>query len=309
MKIGLALGSGGARSFCQVGAIKVLEREGINFDIITGSSMGAVVGSIYSVTKNSKVLEEGIIEFASQPVVKKIERTFTRHRKRNFFKRAIDGFKDLMLLLNDSFRKGLVPSSKILTSLYEYFKKDFIFEESQITLGVVAVEYYSGKITIFNRGKIIPAVVASCAIPGFITPVEINNKKYFDGGVGTSVPVIPNYLLGADVIIGIENEPFLSSEEPMNTFEILVQAEKIKNRYSTALEKSLADFIIKVELEGIEWFNFSYVKECIKIGEKIAEKSLKEIEKILTKANPEISLLRKRYMDLIKEYFSTESSV
>lgn len=309
MKIGLALGSGGARSFCQVGVIKVFEREGINFDVITGSSMGAVVGSIYSITKNSKILEEGIIEFASQSVAKKIEKIFTRHRKRNFFKRTIDGFKDLILLLNDSFKKGLIPSSKILAGLYEYFKKDFTFEETQITLGVVAVEYYSGKITIFNRGKIIPAVVASCAIPGFITPVEINNKKYFDGGVATSLPVIPNYLLGAEVIIGIENDPFPSFEEPINTFEILVQAEKIKNRYSTTLEKNFADFIIKVELEEIEWFNFSYVKECIKIGEKTAEKFLKSIKNTLNNPSPEISLLRKRYMDLVREHFSAESSM
>ena len=310
MKIGLALGGGGARSLCQIGIIKVFEREGIKFDIITGVSMGSLIGSVYAFTQDSEILEEHFLRFISDNKVKKIENFFTRHRKRGFFKRIQDGIKDLYLLFSDSFRTGIFKGEEILEGIRIHFEGgEVYFENSKIPLGVIAVEYKTGKVVIFNKGKLIPTVVASCAIPGLITPVEINGKKYIDGGVASTVPVISNYILGGEIVICVENESSLSKTQPLNAFNVLLQAEKIKNRYTTLLEGSCADLKIEVNLEGVEWFNFSQFKRCVKEGEKIAEKVLPSMEKILYEKKDEFIEIRKEFINRIEDKFSTESSM
>jgi len=309
MKIGLALGGGGARSLCQIGIIKVFEREGIKFDIITGVSMGSLIGSVYAFTQDAEILEDYFLQFISDNKVKKIENFFARHRKRGWYKRIQDGIKDLYLLFSDSFRTGVFESEEVLEGIKIHFKEDVYFENSKIPLGVIAVEYATGKIVIFNKGKLIPAVVASCAIPGLITPVEINGKRFVDGGVASTVPVISNYILGGEVVICVENESSLSKSYPLNAFNVLLQAEKIKSRYVSLLEGNCSDLRIEVNLEGIEWFNFSQFNRCVKEGEKTAESVLPSVEKIFKNGKDEFVEVRKKLIDRIKNNFSTESSM
>jgi len=310
MKIGLALGGGGARSLCQIGIIKVFEREGVKFDIITGASMGSLIGSVYAFTQDAEILEDYFLQFISDNRVKRIENFFTRHRKRGLFKRIQDGIKDLYLLFSDSFRTGIFKAEEILEWIRTHFEgREVYFENSKIPLGVIAVEYITGKVVIFNKGKLIPVIIASCAIPGLITPVEINGRKFIDGGVASTVPVISNYILGGEIVICVENESTLSNTQPLNVFNVLLQAEKIKSRYTTLLEGNCSDLRIEVNLEGVEWFNFSQFKRCVKEGEKAVEKVLPSIEKILYERKDEFIEVRKKFIDRIKDKFSTESSM
>ncbi|HOV22289.1 MAG TPA: patatin-like phospholipase family protein [bacterium] len=309
MKIGLALGGGGALSLSQIGVIKVFEREGIEFDIITGVSMGSVVGSLYSFTKDSKQLEEFFKRFINDRNIKKIEEIFIRHRKRGLTEKITDGFKNLYILFSDSFKTGLFDSEKVIEEVRKIFNEEIYIENSKINLGIVAVEYFTGKIFIFNRGKLFPAVVASCAMPGLLTLVEINGKKFIDGGVASNIPVISNYILGGEIIICVENEPSLLKNRPSNVFSTLVQVSKIKSKYADILEEIYADFKIEIELEGIEWYNFSQFQYCVKEGEKTAEKYLPYIEKVLRQEKTPISEIREKIIKNIKGNFLTESSM
>ncbi len=309
MKIGLALGGGGARSLSQIGVIKVFERAGIEFDIITGVSMGSVVGSLYSFTKDSKQLEEHFKSFINDRNIKKIEEIFIRHRKRGLVKRVTDGIKDLYILFSDSFKTGLFSSKRVIEEIRQNLKEEIYIENSKINLGIIAVEYFTGKISIFNKGKLLPSVVASCAMPGLLTPVEINGKKFIDGGVASTVPVISNCILGGEIIICVENEPSLLKNRPSNVFSTLVQVSKIKSKYADILEEIYADFKIEIELEGIEWYNFSQFQYCVKEGEKTAEKYLPYIEKVLRQEKTPISEIREKIIKNIKGNFLTESSM
>ncbi|MCM8803675.1 MAG: patatin-like phospholipase family protein [Candidatus Omnitrophica bacterium] len=306
MKKGIALCGGGAKSFCQIGVLKILEKEGISFDVITGTSMGALIGTIYSFTGNSEKLEDTIFRIFENKEFKKIEKIFSK-KKDNYFSRIFSGIKDLSLLLIGGFKTGLFDSEKIKERIYNYFERDIYFEECKKTLGIIATEYFTGKIVIFNKGKIIPSLIASCAIPGLVTPVKIKNKYYVDGGVTSNIPVIANFILGGEKIIGIENNSYLDRNMPLNTFEVFVQMEKIKTDYSSIIERLLADFILKIDLPEMEWFNFSKLKECIKLGEKSAEKNLKIITKVINNENK--TNFRKDIIEKISSYFSTEHSM
>ncbi|HDD64821.1 MAG TPA: patatin-like phospholipase family protein [Firmicutes bacterium] len=308
-KIGLALSGGGARSLCQIGVIKVLEKEGISIDVITGTSMGAIIGAIYSFTKNAEFLEEAILRFTSEKNVKKIERIFSRFKKGGFIKRVSNGLKNLSLFIYDSFKTGLFSSETVIERVERYFKKEFFFEDAKINLGITATQCETGKLAIFNKGKIFPAIIASSAIPGLITPVKINGKRYVDGGVISTIPVFANAFIGGEKIIGIENESSILKEKPSNTFEIFVQMEKIKSRYITEFEGSFCDLLLKVELPGVEWFNFSYAKRCIQEGERVCKENLDKIESFM-KRESRVRDLREKVMEKIKDFFLlTESSV
>ncbi len=299
MKKGLALSGGGARSFSQIGVLKIFEREGIYFDVITGTSMGAIIGTIYSFTENAENLEEIILKIFSKKEFKNLESFFSRKKGKRL--NVFDSLKTLSLFFLDIFKTGLFKSGKIEEIIYKNIKRDIYFEEAKKTLGIVASEYFSGKTVIFHKGKIIPALIASSAIPGLITPVKINDKLYMDGGVTSNLPVIANYILGGEIIIGIENNTLLKKKNPLNVFDIFVQVEKIKTNYSGLLEGVFADFVLKIELSEIEWFNFSKIKECIKIGEETTLKNLKLIEKVLNKT--EKFSTKEGIIEKLKEHF------
>jgi NTE family protein len=310
VKIGLALSGGGARSFCQVGVIKVLEREGIKIDVVTGTSMGSMVGSMYCVAGDAYSLEQAIIEFTERKEVKRIETFFTRQNNSFFTDTLANFIKNFYLLISETFRVGLIPSNRIVKDINNYFKKDFYFSDFDNELGIVAVEYNSGKITVFNEGKIVPAVVASCALPGLITPLDIKGKIYLDGGVASNLPVLANAFLGADVVIGIENSPDISCRKPKNTYDVFIQSEKIKSKYGDAVEKNFSDCTLSIVMNNVEWFHFSSVRECIKKGEEIALKNIKSIKKALqNSAWAGEGKTRKNVLESMKEFFLTESSV
>ncbi|MCM8818355.1 MAG: patatin-like phospholipase family protein [Candidatus Omnitrophica bacterium] len=308
MKKGIALSGGGAKSFSQIGVLKVLEKEGFTFDIITGTSMGAIIGTIYCFVGNAEKTEEIVIKVFSNKEFKKIEKIFSKTEETNSFKSIWKNIITFSLLLIDSFKIGLYDSEKIKRKIKskKIIKSEFYFENLKKTLGIVATEYTTGKTIIFNKGEIIPALIASSAIPGLITPVEINNCLYVDGGVTSNLPVVANYLLGGEIIIGIENNSLFEKYKPKNTFDIFVHLEKIKTIYSGLFESLLSDFTINIELPDIEWFNFSKVKECIKIGEKYAQQSIKFVEEIFNKT--EKSSFKQEIIEKIKDYFLIRES-
>jgi len=308
-KIGLVLSGGGARSICQVGVIKILEKEKFPVDIITGTSMGAIIGSIYALTKNAEYLEELILKFSQSKEIKKIEKSFYRERTSKIKDRIVCIMKDLFFLILDSFKIGIISSNEFQEYITQYLGTDFSFNDTKIQLGIISTNFTTGKVTIFNKGKIVPAVTASSAIPVWITPVEINKEKYIDGGLSSNLGVLANAFLGGEKIVAIENEPCLSFEKPLNSFDVLIQGEKIKSRYTSSLEGSFSDYLIKISLPGVEWFNFSKSKICIKTGEKITLDNLKKIEGVLFSKNFLLIELRKKILEEMKDYFSTGISL
>jgi len=306
MKKGIALSGGGAKSFSQIGVLKVLEKKGFSFDVITGTSMGAIIGTIYSFTENAELLEEIIFKIFTNKEFKKIEKIFLRKNSINFCNKIWNNLEDFFLLITDTFKTGLFDSEIIRKEVYKYTGREIFFEEAKKTLGIIASEYFTGKTVIFYKGEIIPALIASSTIPGLIKPVRIKDNLYLDGGVTSTLPVIANYILGGEIIIGVENNSSLSEKSPLNAFDIFVQIEKIKSIYSSIFEGLVADYILKIEMPEIEWFNFSKIKECIKIGEEYTLKNLKFIEKALYKT--EKASFKEEIVKNLREYYLLRES-
>ena len=171
IKIGLALGSGGAKGFAHLGALKAFEENGIQFDIIAGTSIGSVVGAFYSAGYSST----DIIELLSRIDFGEIKNPF-------------------MLKMDTS---GLfnVIDREIGAMNIEELPKPF---------KAVATELESGKEHVFDKGSVAMALCASSSIPPFFKPVLIDGVRYVDGAFSNSIPADLVKQMGADYVVGID---------------------------------------------------------------------------------------------------------
>lgn len=176
MKIGLALGGGGAKGYAHIGIIKSLVNSGIKIDIVTGTSIGALMGAVYAGGK----LEE------LEQYVRKIT------------------FAKLPKMLSPAFsRLGLLSGDYAKKLLDELLDVENI-EDLSLPLGVIATDINNGECVTFTSGSIKDAIRASIAIPGLITPVLIGDKFLVDGGATEPVPVEAARKMGADVVIAVD---------------------------------------------------------------------------------------------------------
>lgn len=172
-KIGLALGSGGARGWCHIGIIRELDRIGVKPDVISGASMGALVGAIHA---------GGALDALEDWARALTARSFIR-----------------MLDVNLS-SGGLVDGAEIISVIRRLLPTRNI-EDLPVPLALVATDMASGRETWMTKGDVAEAVRASVALPGLISPYRIDDRWYLDGGLTNPLPVTACRILGADVII------------------------------------------------------------------------------------------------------------
>lgn len=270
-KIGLALGGGGARGLAHIGVLKVLEDYKIPIDMIAGTSMGAVIGALYS----------------AEPNAKKLKKEVTASDWKNLFDYTIS-------------KTGLIKGKRIEEFLEK--KLDQIkFNELKIPLYITAFDLDQKREIVFSKGNVAKAVRASISIPGIFIPVQKRGEIIVDGGVTDIIPTDALRKAGADIIIAVnvdsvKEKATLYGQEAdskktdkkipnlINTMSRslqVIEAEACKYE----IEKEKADLVISPNLEKIGTFEFSKAKKAIEIGERKAKMSIEEIKK-LAEPNP-----------------------
>ncbi|OGA73401.1 MAG: patatin [Betaproteobacteria bacterium RIFCSPLOWO2_12_FULL_65_14] len=174
-RIGLALGSGSARGWAHIGAIRALEERGIKPDLVCGTSVGALVGAAYA-SGQLGLLEKWVTGLAWTTVVR---------------------------LMDLTWRGGLIRGNRLFT-LFRTMFEDREIDDLPIPYGAVATELYSGRELWLRHGKVLDAVRASCAMPGLFTPVLRENVVLVDGGLVNPVPVSMCRALGAELVIAVD---------------------------------------------------------------------------------------------------------
>ena len=177
MKIGLALGSGSARGWSHIGVIKALAEQGIEPNIICGSSIGALVGASY-VFNNLQKLEDWV-------------RSLTRLETAKF------------LDINTSFN-GFVDTEKLHNFLNKYVATDdTLIENADKQYAAVATDLESGREIWLTEGSVLEAVWSSISLPGLFPAIKSGDKWIVDGGLVNPVPVSVCRALGADIVIAV----------------------------------------------------------------------------------------------------------
>ncbi len=177
VRIGLALGGGAARGWSHIGILHALDDLGLRPDVITGCSIGAIVGAARA-AENLSQLENWVCSLRRRDVAAFFDLGWTR-------KGLIDAPK-----LNRFLRDNIVSESALI-------------EELPITYGNVATDLGNGREVWFSSGDVMSSVMASIALPGLFAPVRHNGRWLVDGGLVNPVPVSLCHALGADVVIAV----------------------------------------------------------------------------------------------------------
>ncbi|MBW2495125.1 MAG: patatin-like phospholipase family protein [Deltaproteobacteria bacterium] len=174
--IRLVLGSGGARGLAHIGAIREIEKRGYRINSVIGCSVGAIVGGYYCAGKLDK-FEEWVCSLSEWDVVR---------------------FMDFSLFSKNGIMKG-----DLLTDTMRELVGDQSIEDLPIPFAAVATNLIDHKEVWLNRGDLFDAIRASMAIPGLMTPKEIDGKTLVDGGLLNPLPGAPTYLDGTQFTIAI----------------------------------------------------------------------------------------------------------
>lgn len=254
-KLGLALGAGGARGFAHIGFLKVLEENNIPVSFVSGTSLGAAIGAIYCAGNKP----EQMIERAK--VLK---------------------FRDILDIEVFFFKKsGFIKGLKAENILKNYLGGKS-FSDCVIPFSCLTVDIMTGKEVILSEGSLLKSVMASCAIPSVFAPVEIDGKKYVDGGVLNRLPIDAVRKMGAEIVVAVDVLGDTITEiVPKNIISTLVRIINIMDWQITKGSLSKADYVAMVDQKDVDQFVVKNLDKSIEAGRVAAEKALPDIKKLM----------------------------
>ncbi len=253
LKVGLALGGGVARGPVHVGVLSVLEREGIPIDCVAGVSAGSIVGAAYCAGLPMKDMRDLASRWGWRHVASP---TWPRYGLLSFVKMD----RLIVDLLGDlDIRDLAIPYATVVTDLDK------------------------GEQVVLREGRLATAVRASCSVPGFVAPVQLDGRWYCDGGVADNLPVDAVRQMGADFVIGVDLfVPYYSRRlGPVGAgsaaFQTLV-------RLAGGGVKE-ADCLIRPDISGHSYLDFSRKKsdQFIALGAAAAQRAIPALKALLNR--------------------------
>jgi len=284
-KVALALGGGGARGCAHIGVLKVLERANIPVDLVTGSSIGAVVGALYTNTGSALKAEERFKEFLLSEEYKKSGLDLFKRKEpaENFFGQVAKLVKE-RVVVNLAQSKPSLVSGKRLQAAMDFLIPDGRIEDTKIPFFPVASNLLNGRRIIFKEGDMRAIVSASASIPGFLPPYQVNGYLLVDGSVVCPIPVEPARELGADVVIAVDVGQQLNEHADLNNvINIIFQANHMTARHFNLHLLKMADVVIRPNVGQVHWSEFKLLRYIIEEGERVAEEALPQIQRLVNR--------------------------
>lgn len=244
-KVGLALGGGVVRGMAHLGVLVELQRAGVPVDVVAGSSAGSLVGASFCAGKNLAEIYESA-------------------RRLSWWQLARPVWP----------RRGFVTLSGVSKWLVSNLG-DLDFVDLEIPFAAMVTDLQTGEAFALRHGRLASAVQASCSVPGFVTPVEIDGRLLGDGSLADTVPVGALRAMGADYVIGVD--VFASSIRKwlgpigwgLASLEILVQ--------NAGGGLGRADCLIAPDLSGATYLRFSQRERLFRLGAAAARSQLPKI--------------------------------
>jgi len=256
-KLGLALGSGGAKGLAHIGILKVLERENILVSFIAGSSIGALVGGLYAAGISADYLEEIACS---------------------------TNWKELLSLIDPTIRQGLIRGEKIIRFLERLVGRKN-FQDLSIPFKAIATDLLTGEMVAIGQGEVAIAIRASGAYPLIFQPVEWEGRLLVDGGLSAPVPAEIVREMGAEVVLAVnlDSEHFSMNFRPGPfSYRRIVNNSINALRYHLARENARhADLVINPKVGVVGWDKFLEPEELIAKGKEAMEKKFPELLTLL----------------------------
>jgi NTE family protein len=250
----MVLSGGGVRGLAHVGVLKALAEEGIEPDVLSGTSSGAIVAALHAAGYPAKEI-------------------------RDFFV-VKSPFKLSKMALTKS---GIFDTDDAVADFREYFPDDS-FEALGKPIFLTATDLVEGRAEVFSSGRLIPAILASASTPLVFTPTEIDGHWYSDGGITNNFPVEP--LLGlCDAILGVYVSPLrqLGEEDLRTKFAVSLRGLEIGMFHSSMKRLRECDLLISPpELNRFGIFDTKHVQEILEIGYRATREQMASIQELVS---------------------------
>lgn len=283
LKIGLALGGGGARGAAHIGVLKVLHNNGIIPDVIGGTSAGAVIGAMYAATQDPDWIDKRFKEFMSSDVYTElgVERLQSDQNPDSVIGQVAKFVQNRVVIARALTRTSIIKKDRLVKA-FDYLIPVKTFKELKIQLNVYATDLQSGETICYNSGDLIDAVTQSSSIPGFVEPTQNNDKLIVDAGVSAPLPVRElkekvNFVIGVDISRGAPTQPL----KKVNIIEIITRAERITSQYYTNMLSNESDFLIRPDVLGLHWSEFNKYDILVENGMNAANEKIVELKETI----------------------------
>ncbi|MFA6216788.1 MAG: patatin-like phospholipase family protein [Candidatus Omnitrophota bacterium] len=287
-QVGLVLGVGVAYGFSHIGVLKVIEEEQIPIDIICGSSMGAIIATLWAIGNSSSSILQITREF-KEP-------------------------KYIWELVDFTFPfLGFIKGNK----LYKFLKKyvgNKTFHDVRVPLKIVASEIKRRESKIFDKGLLIDALMATSAMPGVFAPFRFREELLLDGGITSPLPTEPLFEMGVKKIIAVNVTPskedilrqyqhmaalrvdpldpqakrkffslkeFFKEKFKTNILDIIFSSIEIMQSEVAKTEGQLADVVLHPDMSGLHWLAFGKSEIFAERGEQEARKHLDKVWQVI----------------------------
>ena len=249
VKLGLALGSGGAKGAAHVGVLKAFEEEGIKFDIVAGTSIGSVIGALLATGLNSEDMARMMKEYGiADPV---------RFLGYKFKGRTVEQAMDVLL-------------------------SEKTFLDADIPFAAVAADLDTGEQVVMKSGSLATAVAASSAIPPAFKPVVRMNRRLVDGAFVNAVPADVVKKMGADVVISVNLTSVATNAVGKATLDVMYKGHGIKEQNRLLQMKEFSDYVLSPDLAGFKSVDVTKTDEMFDRGYACAKQNMYEIKNLLT---------------------------
>jgi NTE family protein len=286
--VGLALGVGVAYGFCHIGVLKVIEEENIPVDVISGSSIGALVASLWATGRSSREILELTREFKEQ--------------------KHIWNMIDLTVPF-----LGFIKGNKLHNFLKRHLGNK-TFYDVKLPLKIVASDIRRKESRVMERGSLVDAIMASCAMPGVFQPFKAREEMLLDGGMISPLPTEPLFSMGIKKIIAVNVTPsredilrqyekmngkiaapfeaagkgggfsvkrYLAGKFRTNILEIIFSSVELMQSELAQKESQLADVVLHPDVSGLHWLELHRAPEFARIGEEEARRNLDKIRQVI----------------------------
>ncbi len=284
--IGLTLSGGGAKGFAEIGVLKVLEEAGIDADVVTGTSMGAMIGGLYAIGYSAAEIESLAVYtdwsdlMDDSPGRRELEMELKQFDERYQISLPFDSS-------GVALPSGFITGQKIgnmLNRMTWHVHDDSDFTKFPRKFACIATDLCAGNVVVLNKGFLPEAMRASMAIPGVFTAVRIGDQLLVDGSIARNFPVQDARELGATFIIGVDvGGAKVDSKQLKSVIDIIAQSFNYNDVTSSEKQRKLCDILIEPDISDIPMLDFSNAGLAIQRGEEAARKVFPQLKKLAQK--------------------------
>lgn len=285
-KVGLVLSGGGAKGLAHIGALKIIDSLGVHIDYIAGTSMGAIIGSLYASGYSGKQLDS---IFKNVDFDKILNDEIPRDAK-TFYERE-NHEKYAIVLPFDHFKMHL-PSAlsrgqntfNLLSKLTLHVNDIEDFSKLPIPFFCIATNIETGQPVVLDKGNLAQSVKASGAFPSLFEPVAIDEQLLIDGGVTNNYPIDELRAKGMDVIIGVDVQDGLANRNDLSSAPaILFQINNFRTINDMKIKAPKTDIYIKPDITKFNVVSFDDGAKIIKNGEIAAKLKISQLSELAGK--------------------------